>query len=140
MNRIILIAICSFFAFQAQAQKVKYKDIFPMLEAKQYDQVEGYLKSYVFDPKNDEHANSQLHMGYIFEDKLLKADILKDTAQLYGWGDSAVLYLAKAKALIDEKELKKRDEYYQAFYRRDLRSGEFGIKLSDVQLELDKKR
>ncbi len=83
--------------------------------------------------------NSQLHLGYFFKDRLLKADILKDTAQLYGWGGSAVLYLAKAKALIDEKELKKRDECYQAFYRRNLRSGEFGIKLSDVHLEIDER-
>ncbi len=140
MNKHLLTAIFFLFVLQTHAQKTKYKDIFPLLEAKQYDQAEGYLKEYAFNEKNSDHANSQLHLGYLFEDRLLKADILKDTAQLYGWGDSAVLYLAKAKELIDEKELKKRDEYYQAFYRRDLRSGEFGIKLSDVHLEIDKKR
>lgn len=139
MSRYLLTAIVLLFVLQSYGQKSKYKDFFPLLEAKQYDQAEGYLKAYVFNPKNADHANSQLHLGYLFEDRLLKADILKDTAQLYGWGDSAALYLAKAKALINDKELKKRDEYYQAFYRRDLRSGEFGIKLSDVHLEIDKK-
>ena len=46
-------------------------------------------------------------MGYMYESRLLQADILKDTANLYGWGDSAVMYLAKAKSLIDDKELNK---------------------------------
>ena len=128
MSRIVLIAISLFFVIESYSQKIKYKDIFPLLESKQYDQAEGNLRSYIFNPKNADHANSQLHMGYLFENKLLGADILKDTTQLYGWGDSAVLYLAKAKSLITDKELKKRDEYYQAFYRRDLRTGEFGIK------------
>ena len=139
MNRIFLLTIAFTLSLQGIAQKLKYKDIYLQLEAGRYDETEPYLKNYVFDPKNDDHANSHLQLGYIFERKLLAADILKDTTYVYGWADSAVLYMGKAKLLIDEKELKKKDEYYQSFYRRDLRSGEFGIKISDVHLEIEKK-
>jgi len=51
--------------------------------------------------------------------------------------DSAVTFLDKAYNTITEKELKKNGEYYQMYSRRDLRTGEFGIKLSDVRLDLE---
>ncbi|MEJ0029664.1 MAG: hypothetical protein WDO15_04540 [Bacteroidota bacterium] len=40
---------------------------------------------------------------------------------------------------ITEKEIKRNDEFYQAFSRRDQRTGEFGIKLSDIQLDIEKR-
>ncbi|MDA1120762.1 MAG: hypothetical protein O2887_09785 [Bacteroidetes bacterium] len=124
---------------QVFSQKIKYKDIFVQLDEKRYETTEPYLRTFVFDPKNDDHGNAHLQMGYIFESKLLAADILADSLTIYGWADSAIIYFSRAKLLIDEKELKKNDEYYQSFYRRDLRSGEFGIKISDVHLDLDNK-
>ncbi|MEQ8425303.1 MAG: hypothetical protein RIA63_11380, partial [Cyclobacteriaceae bacterium] len=45
----------------------------------------------------------------------------------------------KAYKQIDDKEVRRNDEYYQAYNRRDLRTGKFGVKLSDVQFDLEKK-
>jgi hypothetical protein len=53
--------------------------------------------------------------------------------------DSAIFFYDKALKSITEKELKRNDEYYQAYNRRDLRTGEFGVKLSDVQFDVEKK-
>ena len=39
--------------------------------------------------------------------------------------------------MITEKEIKRNDENYQMYTRRDLRTGEFGIKQSDVQLDIE---
>ncbi|MEQ9425816.1 MAG: hypothetical protein RJQ09_15430 [Cyclobacteriaceae bacterium] len=139
MRRAILIILSFCYLLPSYSQKVKYKDIYVQLQAKRFDESEPYLREFIFNPKNDDHANAHLQMGYLFENKLLKADILRDTANLYGWADSSALYFSKAREFIDEKELKKNDEYYQAFYRRDLRTGDFGIKISDVHLEIEDK-
>jgi len=119
------------------AQKVKYKDLFVLLQAKQYDQAEPHLKRYL--KESQDNPNAFLFMGYIYEEKALANDVLKETKKLYDNSDSAVYYFDRAFKEIDEKELKKNEEYYQAYSRRDLRTGKFGLKLSDIQLDLEKK-
>ncbi|MCB0488033.1 MAG: hypothetical protein R2820_03330 [Cyclobacteriaceae bacterium] len=119
------------------AQKVKYKDLFILLNAKQYEQAEPFLRKYL--AENDDNPNAYLFMGIILQDKAAKNDVLKHTEIMIGNLDSAVLFYDKAYKQIDEKEVKRNDEYYQAYNRRDLRTGKFGVKLSDVQFDLEKR-
>ncbi|MEP5613376.1 MAG: hypothetical protein ABJP45_14075, partial [Cyclobacteriaceae bacterium] len=121
------------------AQKIKYKDLFPTLNAKNWEQGAPQLKAFLADPKNADAPNANLQVGLMMEDKFNKLDAAKDTVALFSAGDSAVFYLEKAKSLITAKELKKNDEFYQSFFRRDLRTGQFGIKESDVHLDIEKK-
>lgn len=127
------------FIFGAQAQKIKYKDLYPILAAKNYEEGGPKLKQFLADPKNQEEPNANLQMALWLESRFMAYDIVNDSSKVYEVGDSAVFYFEKAKTLITEKELKKKDEYYQAFFRRDLRTGEFGIKVSDVHLDIEKK-
>ncbi len=122
-----------------EAQKVKYKDIYPDLEDRKFNKVEKDLTTFLADPKNDDHANAHYQMGLIIEAKFLLHDVLADTAELFDFGAKAISYYTKSKSLITEKEVKKNEEYYQAFYRRDLRTGDFGIKVSDVHLDIEQK-
>ncbi len=117
------------------AQKIKYKDLFVLLNAKRYAEAEPFLKKYLKD--NTDNPNAYLFMGFIYQDKSAHLDMLKDTRQLVSQIDSAVLFYDKAYKSITEKELNKNEEYYQVYSRRDLRTGKFGIKLSDVQLDLE---
>jgi len=136
----LVLAVCIFSTtYQSTAQKIKYKDLFPVLNAKNYEEGGPKLKRYLSDPKNAEEANPNLQMGLMLEDQFLKYDIIDDSSNIYAAGDSAIMFLDKAISLINEKELKKHDEYYQPFFRRDLRTGEFGIKVSDVHLDIEKK-
>jgi hypothetical protein len=121
----------------AFGQKIKYKDLFVLLNAKQYKEAEPFLKKYLKENQDNPHAF--LSMGYIFEDKSTVNDVLKETEKLGSNIDSAVLYFDMAFKTITERELKKNDEYYQAFSRRDLRTGEFGLKISDIQFDLEKR-
>lgn len=126
-----------FLSSMAFAQKVKYKDIFGLLSTKQYEQAEPFLKKYIIE--NDDNPNAYLFMGIIFQEKSAKMDILKQTSLVNAYMDSSILNFDKAYKIIDERELRKNKEYYQAYNRRDLRTGEFGVNLSDIQFDLEKK-
>lgn len=126
-----------FLSLHTNAQKVKYKDVFGLLSTKQYEQAEPFLKKYVKD--NNDNPNAFLHMGIIFQEKALKMDVLKQTQSVIAYMDSSSLFYDKAYKTIDEREVKRNKEYYQAYNRRDIRTGEFGVKLSDIQFDIEKK-
>ncbi len=119
------------------AQKVQYKEIFPLLNNKQYDLAEPFLKTYM--KEVTDNPNSYLFMGIIYKEKAEKEDILLNTDRCIQLMDSAILFFDKALKTIDEKEIRKNKEYYLNYNRRDLRSGEFEVKLSDIQFDLQKK-
>jgi hypothetical protein len=140
MTRSLVILVSFLFvnAIVANAQKkVKYKDLIILLNAKQYDQAEPFLKRYIKD--NNDNPNAYLFLGIIFQEKALKADVLKETELAIQYADSAVLNLEIANKTIDEREVRRNDEYYQVYNRRDLRTGEFGVTLSDVKLDIEKR-
>lgn len=122
----------------ASAQKkVKYKDIFGLLSTHQYDEAEPFLKSYLRD--NDDNPNAYLFMGIIYQEKAMRNDILKQTLLAIQNLDSACYFYELARQTVTERELKRNEEYYQMYSRRDLRTGKFGVKLSDVQFDIEKK-
>jgi hypothetical protein len=136
MIRIVaFIFFLSTLSFGSFAQKVKYKDLILLLKAKQYDKAEVFLKRYL--KETSDNPNAFLFMGFTFQDKAEANDVLKQTPALLSNCDSAILFYDKAYNTISEKELKHNDEYYEMYSRRDLRTGKFGIKLSDVKLDLE---
>jgi hypothetical protein len=139
MRTLLTIAVIAFFNFEISAQKLKYKDIFPLISEKNYAEGEPLLRAYMSDKKNEDDANGTLQMAYLLEKYALENSVVADSAALYQNADSAIYFYQKSLVLITEKELSKNKEYYQEFYRRDLRTGDFGIKLSDVALEINTK-
>lgn len=123
--------------FPASGQKVKYKDIFGLLNTKRYEEAEPFLKRYL--RETSDNPNAFLYMGIIYQEKSAKDDVLKETKNALMHMDSAIFFYDKAYKSITEKEIKRNDEFYQAYNRRDLRTGEFGVKLSDIQFDIEKK-
>lgn len=121
----------------AYGQKVKYKDIYALLSTKQFEQAEPFLKNYL--RETTDNPNAYLYMGNIFQEKASKNDILRQTRIAIANMDSAIAYYDKAHKSLDDREVRKNKEYYQSYNRRDLRTGEFGVKLSDIQFDLEKK-
>ena len=121
--------------YSASGQKIKYKELFVLLQAKDYDSAEPFLKRYL--KANDDNPNAYLYMAIIYETKGLKQDILRQTDQYVMFLDSAVHFYALAGKGMTEKEVSRNDEYYQMDSRRDVRTGEFGVKLSDVVLRIE---
>src|SRR5687768_243070 len=129
--------LLSFIVSTSFGQKIKYKDIFGLLNTKRYEEAEPFLKRYL--KETDDNPNAFLYMGIIYQEKSTKDDVLKQTKRSIADMDSAIFYYDKAYKSITEKEIKRNDEFYQAYNRRDLRTGEFGVKLSDIQFDLEKK-
>ncbi|MEM8937796.1 MAG: hypothetical protein AAGC64_00445 [Bacteroidota bacterium] len=138
MRVIVAIFIFSFFYLDLFSQKIKYKELFPLLAEKNYAEGGPLLKQYLATLKKEE-ANPNLHMGLMLEHQFLDYDIVEDSTKIYSSGDSSMLYLSRAKSLIDDKELRKNDEYYRSFYDRNLKTGEFEIKASDIHTKIDKR-
>jgi len=126
-----------FVVSSAYGQKVKYKDIWGLLSTKQYEAAEPFLKNYL--KETSDNPNAFLYMGIIFQEKSAKDDVLKQTKRTISTMDSAIIYYDKAHKSVTEKEIKRNSEYYQAYNRRDLRTGEFGVTLSDIQFDLEKR-
>lgn len=122
----------------AWAQKVKYKDIYALLSTKQYEQAEPFLQQYL-DAEKKPIPNAFLFRALIYAERAGKVDVLKQREQGLALVDSALIYFDRARNTIDEKEIRRNKDYYQIYSRRDLRTGEFGIKLSDIQLDIDKR-
>ncbi len=137
--RLALISFAMLFGFLAIGQKVKYKDLFEDLEQRKFNKVEPQLRAFLSVEKNAAHPNANYQMGLITEANFTLQDIVEDTAQLFKLGEESISYLQNSLQYIDEKEIRKNEKYYQSFFRRDLRTGDFGIKLSDVHLDIEKK-
>lgn len=121
----------------AFAQKVKYKDIYALLSTKQYESAEPFLNRYL--KETTDNPNAYLYKGIIFQEKATKDDVLKQTTRMLANIDSAIMFYDIAYKAITEREIKKNSEYYAAYNRRDLRTGEFGVTLSDIQFDLEKR-
>jgi len=138
MTKIGLIQFLFVFLISAAfGQKVKYKDIYALLSTKQFDQAEPFLKQYL--RETQDNPNAFLFMGNIYQDKASRNDILKQTSLAIANMDSARAYYDKAYKALDERELRKNKEYYESYNRRDLRTGEFGVKLSDIHFDIGKR-
>lgn len=123
------------FTVVAYGQKVKYKDLMVLINAKQYDQAEPFLKRYLTEV--NDNPSAYLFMGIIYQEKAAKNDVLRQTEITISNIDSAIYFYDKSSPLITEKEVKKNDENYLMYTRRDLRTGEFGVKLSDIHLDIE---
>ncbi|MDH5604116.1 MAG: hypothetical protein OEY51_09250, partial [Cyclobacteriaceae bacterium] len=104
-----------FLNLNTNAQRLKFKDIFETIAAGDYnpDIVLTQLKEYK--QKEPEEGNQYYQLGRIYYERTARFDILKQNNGALQVADSAIHYLSLAKKLIDEKEVKKKDEYYREF-------------------------
>ncbi len=134
---LFILVLCS--ALTVNAQKIKYKDLYVLLRAKNYKDGAGFLTKFL--KENPEHPNANYQMGLMLEFKLTQLDLLKEPDVIVGRADSAILYFDKAYTFINEKDIKKHDDdYYENFKRRNLRTGKFEVILSDIQLDIENRK
>lgn len=141
MRHIILVGfVVLSFVGSVRAQKVKYKDLFILLNAENFKDADPFLRKFIIDNPDNPHANYQ--MGKMLQTYMMESDLIKDSLRINELADSALIYLDKSLELCTEKYVEKQhdDDYYADFRRRNLRTGKFEVKLSDVQLEMEDRK
>ncbi|HMR57077.1 MAG TPA: hypothetical protein PLM56_12105 [Cyclobacteriaceae bacterium] len=134
-NRTILSFLLVLLTSTSWAQKTKYKDLIVLINARNYEVAEPHLKKYL--RENTDNVSAYLYMAIIYQDKAQRNDILKQPDVLTDNIDSAIMFFEKVAPLITERELKRNDENYEMYLRRDTRTAEIVIKLSDVTLDIE---
>ncbi len=138
MKKVVLYSILFLLTLgSVSAQKIKYKELFPILESKNYSEGEPKLRAFLANPKNAEHPNANLQMVLLLKDKIKPLEIINDSSKIIKYCDSIQVFALRTKKLITDREVKKKDQYYKAYYKRDLRTGSFGIKSSHIHSDLD---
>jgi hypothetical protein len=132
--RFVLFLLLSSVALSAPAQKVKYKDLIELLNNNQFDIAEAPLRRYL--KENNDNPSAFLYMALILQNKANATDMLREGDKAAAMMDSALVFFKKAYDGITEKELRKED-YYQRFRSRDVRTGEFAIKYTEVRFRLE---
>ncbi len=139
MKLLAILTLIILSTINVSAQKVKYKDLYVLLRAKNYSDGTTFLKKFLSD--NPAHPNANYQMALMLEFKLAELDLLKQSEAIILRVDSSILYFDKAYTLINEKDVKKHDDdYYELFKRRNLRTGKFEVILSDVQLDIENRK
>lgn len=138
MKRAVILLGILIAGFNSYAQKVKYKDLYVLLRARNYEDGSKFLVAFL--TQEPDHPNANYQMGLMLEYKLKELDLLKETKAIVQRADSAILYFNKARELIDDKDIRKHDDdYYELFKRRNLRTGKFEVILSDIQLDIEQR-
>ena len=131
--------VCLLLVSAVKAQKIKYKDLFPLLKAENYDDADPFLRKFL--AQEPDHPDANYRMAKMLAYYLKHIDILKEHDKVPSLVDSALFYLDRAAGLLTEKYVKKHDDdYYAGFRRRNLRTGKFEVKYSDVSLDIEETR
>jgi len=134
---IVTVLLIACFASSTEAQRIRYKNLFPILQSKDYKTAEPQLLKFL--EENDDEANAYFYLGEIIISKLDTIEIFPSTQKFDSMANRAIEAYKKSISLVDDREVRKNDEYYAAYNRRDLRTGKFGIKKSDIHLDYENK-
>jgi hypothetical protein len=134
---LIVVFLVITFVSNTEAQRIRYKNLFPILQSKDYKTAEPQLLKFL--EENDDEANAYFYLGEIIVSKLDTVEIFPSLEKYDSMANQAIKSYKKAISLVDDREVRKNDDYYMAYNRRDLRTGKFGIKTSDVHLDYENK-
>lgn len=97
------------------AQKLKYKDLYPVIASRQYNDDILLTKLKEYKRLSPEEGNQYYQMGKLYFRRIDKFDVLKQLNGALQVADSGLYYFKRAKEVINEKEVKKKEDYYLEF-------------------------
>jgi hypothetical protein len=95
--------------------------LFPVLQSKDYKAAEPQLLKFLED--NDDEANAYFYLGEIIVSKLDSVEFFPSTEKYDSMTNLAIESYKKAISLVDEREVRKNDEYYIENIHRLLDAG-----------------
>lgn len=99
----------------AEAQKVKYKDVYEKVKVRNFTEAYPLLKIVL--KKDTAITSANLHLGAFLYRRAKAYDVLKENEAVLIDCDSALFFLTRAKRQMNEKEIRRNDEYYFNYTR-----------------------
>ncbi len=108
--RKLWIIVLLLIAFQSFGQRLRYKDLFPMIYTSQEETALMMLKEYLI--SEPEHANANYMLAGIYATRYLSSDVLTQHETALANAEQVQLRILKCRTLIDQREIRRNDEYY----------------------------
>ncbi len=115
MRTALLFFLCLVAARLADAQRIKYKDLFPLEAGMSNQELKYALREYIAADLNHPHANFRLAL--VYEQNYRIADPLTRFEYAVSNAEQARIRFNKAKLVIDEREVLRNNEYYAASFK-----------------------
>jgi hypothetical protein len=100
---------------QSNAQRLKYKELFPLMPSMNDSEVKHSLKEFLAEQLDHPNANFMLALAY--EKSYRTTDGLTNFDYVMANAAQAKLRFLKAKALVDEREVNRNNEYYAPLFK-----------------------
>ena len=94
----------------ADAQRIKFKDLAPLLAGYSPDQQKNQLKEYL--GADLDHPNTNFRLALLYESNYKNADPLTDYAFVLANAQQAKIRYLKSKQVVDDREVNRNEEYY----------------------------
>lgn len=110
---LLLIGFCA--VSSTHAQRIKYKDLFPTLDAMSPAERRNALTEYI--AADPDHPNANFRLALLYEGNYKAADPLTEIEYVMANADQAKLRFLKSIQLLDEKEILRNNEYYAPLFK-----------------------
>ncbi len=119
----------------ATAQRLKFRELFPLLIGFSTDRQKNELKEYLaFDL---DHPNANLRLALIYESNYKKTDPLTDYAFVLANAEQAKIRYLKSKQLVDEHETKRNEDYYAPLFKMYDPKGKPAIQFQPISSKIN---
>lgn len=102
-------------SIHGHAQRLRYKDIFPLFPEMTNQELKNILKEYI--STDPDHPNANFRLALAYEKNYKTADPLTNTEFALANADQAKIRFFKAKRLVDEREVNRNNEYYSQIFK-----------------------
>jgi hypothetical protein len=99
----------------ANAQRVKFRDLVPLLSGYSAERQKNELKEYL--TADLDHPNTNFRLALLYEANYKNADPLTDYAFAMANAEQATNRYLKSKQLVDEREVKRNEEYFAPIFK-----------------------
>ncbi|MGC4021218.1 MAG: hypothetical protein QM734_04385 [Cyclobacteriaceae bacterium] len=121
-------------ALNANAQRMKFKELFPLMASMNNEELRNSLKEFLAEEKD--HPNANFRMALVYEKNYKQTDPLTNYEYVLANAEQAKLRFIKAKQLIDEREVKKNNDYYFPVFKIADVKGEPAVPFAVVSAKL----
>ncbi len=116
-------------------QALKFKEIYPLIEAKNYDDAAARLQEYLIEEPDDPAANLQLAL--IYERRYKNCHPIYQFELAISYAEKAKDRFLKASLLVDEREIRRKGKRYYTNLARPDDRGRMNVEYSYVRSKID---